>query len=386
WGGGATVRAVPDIQMTLQPRLDAGDPPDLIDNSGAGAMAVGPLVTGGKLADLKPLLDAPSVDDPSRTISDVLRPGVAESGTYEGVVRHIGYAFSLWGFWFSRSWFDERGWSPSRTWDEFLSLSDEIATKGKRAPYVHPGARGDYQATVVLSQAVKHGGLGIARDIDNLAPEAWTNVSVMRAAQEWQQYVAEGFVLAGAEGMDTAAAQQAWLDGRAAVLPCGTWLENEMRGKVPPAFDMVVAPFPSLSTADELPWTAVHGGSTETFLVPAEAANAPGGMEFLRQMLSKAGVDRFTETTGSLVAVKDAELDLRSPSSALKSVAEVSAAAGEDVFELRYASWYAPLHAKVQEMISKLMAGQATADEFCATMQQATDQVLADPEIKKFKR
>ncbi|MFX4273013.1 N-acetylglucosamine/diacetylchitobiose ABC transporter substrate-binding protein [Propionibacteriaceae bacterium Y1685] len=384
WGGGAEVTAVAEL-TTLQPRFDRGDPPDLVDNSGAAAMPVAPLIAAGRLADLKPLLDAPSVDDPGQKISDVLRPGVAESGTFDGIVRQLGYAFSLWGFWCSSALFDEKGWSPSRTWDEFRDLSERIADTGL-SPYVHPGRHPNYQATVILTQAVKHGGLDVLRNIDNLEPDAWTNSSVLKAAQAWQEYVADGFVLEGSAELDHRQAQQAWLDGRAALLPCGTWLENEMRDQVPADFDMIIAPFPALTTSDELPWTAVHGGSSETFMVPADAENAPGAMEFLRQMLSKEGVARFTAATGSLAAVKDAEAELADPSSALKSVAEVTAAAGEDVFEARYGVWYAALQKSVEDMTAKLMAGQASADEFCAVLQQTTDQVLADPEVKKFRR
>src|SRR5690606_38334897 len=72
--------ATQKIQSTLQPRFNQGNPPDLIDNSGAEQMDMGVLVGKNQLADLTPLLDAPSYDDPNKKVRDTLRPGIVEMG------------------------------------------------------------------------------------------------------------------------------------------------------------------------------------------------------------------------------------------------------------------------------------------------------------------
>src|SRR5438105_225640 len=70
--------ATQKIQSTLQPRFNQGTPPDLIDNSGAEQMDMGVLVGKKQLADLTPLLDAASYDDPNKKVRDTLRPGIVE--------------------------------------------------------------------------------------------------------------------------------------------------------------------------------------------------------------------------------------------------------------------------------------------------------------------
>ena len=51
----------------------------------------------------------------------------------------------------------------------------------------------------------------------------------------------------GTEGLTHTESQTAWLQGKAAFIPCGNWLENEMKGLIPDTFNMVFQPTPSLA-------------------------------------------------------------------------------------------------------------------------------------------
>jgi N-acetylglucosamine transport system substrate-binding protein len=53
----------------------AGNPPDVIDNSGAGNLDVTALVADGQLADLGDLMKAPAYDTPGATFEQTLVPG-----------------------------------------------------------------------------------------------------------------------------------------------------------------------------------------------------------------------------------------------------------------------------------------------------------------------
>lgn len=95
--------ATQKIQSTLQPRFNQGTPPDLIDNSGAEQMDMGVLVGKKQLADLTPLLDAPSYDDPDKKVRDTLRPGIVEMGQFDGdPVWIMYYAYTVYGVWYSQ--------------------------------------------------------------------------------------------------------------------------------------------------------------------------------------------------------------------------------------------------------------------------------------------
>lgn len=386
WGPGARVTATAKIAATLQPRFADGTPPDVVDNSGPDAMPAARLVADDRLADLGPLLDAPTVDDPDVTIAEVLNPGVAESGEFDGVVRELNYVFSMWGLWHSSSLFEEKGWAPATTMDEFLVLCEDIAADGAMAPFTHSGVHTQYMTQVMCQQAVKHGGRDVLLKLDNLEPDAWTNESMVRVAKVWERVAKEGYIYPAAAEQDHLTSQADWLAGRAAMLPCGSWLENEMKGQIPDGFGMVVQPMPSLTASDAMPYQALGAGASEPFVLPAEAANRAGGFEYLRIMLGREGTRTFADLTGSLCAVKGAGEDLTDPSSALRSVAKASREAGEDMFEIRFMDWYADLKAAVRDATHNLLSGRMTSDQYSSTMQQAVDTVAQDSSVTKFKR
>lgn len=386
WGPGAKMTSTVKIASTLQPRFSGGNPPDVIDNSGADAMPVAQLVAQNQLSDLAPLLDAPSVDDPNMKIRDLLVPGTVESGSVDGTMVQLQYIFSMWGIWYSKPLFEENGWAAPKTMDEMMALSEKIKTAGKMSPFIHTGVHTQYMTSVITGQAVKHAGIELAVKIDNLEPDGWTNDSMVAAAKAWEAYAKAGYIYPAAEGQDHTTSQTEWLNGRAAMIPCGSWLENEMAGKVPDGFDMVAAPFPALTDSDAMPYEAIVGGAGEPFVVPAQAANVAGGMEYLRIMLGKAATSKFAELTNNLCAVKNAGDSLTNPTTALASVAAAQTAAGENIFNLNFSGWYSDLKEASRNATRNLLTGKMTADQYVATMQKATDDVKNNPRIKKFSR
>ena len=64
-----------------------------------------------QLADLTPLLDAPSIDDPGKKVRDTLSPGIVEMGQFDGDRSWIlYYAYTVYGVWYSGKLFKEHGW------------------------------------------------------------------------------------------------------------------------------------------------------------------------------------------------------------------------------------------------------------------------------------
>src|SRR5689334_18345636 len=57
-----------EIATVIQPRINAGSPPDMINNSGSKLMDMGAIVTAGQAADLTDLFAAASWDTPGKTV------------------------------------------------------------------------------------------------------------------------------------------------------------------------------------------------------------------------------------------------------------------------------------------------------------------------------
>ncbi|GIJ43547.1 carbohydrate ABC transporter, N-acetylglucosamine/diacetylchitobiose-binding protein [Virgisporangium aliadipatigenens] len=376
--------ATQKIQEAMQPRFVAGDVPDVLNNSGGFQIDFNGLVSQGSLADLGPLLDAPTLDDPKVKVRDTLQPGIVEMGTYDGRFLSLNYAYSAYGIWYSAKLFADKGWQYPRTWDAMIALCKQIKAAGI-APWTYPGVHARYMSWPILAAAGKLGGLDVLKAIDNLEPNAWKHEAVRTAADAFYQLAADGLVQPGAEGMDHIQAQTEWSRGKAAFYSSGSWLENEQKAVTPPDFRMAVSPVPSLSTGDRLPFEAIRGAGSEPFVVPAKAKNLRGGLEYLRVMLSKRGASDFTTRVNSLTSVRGATSS--TPAPGLTSVTKLLDAAGTNTFTWLYNSYYRKLEREfVNAACADMFAKRINAQQFVDRCQQAADEIARDSSVKKYKR
>jgi N-acetylglucosamine transport system substrate-binding protein len=374
-----------EIAKTLQSRFVSGSPPDVVNNSGANSMDAGKLAAEGALLDLTPLLDAPSADDPKVKVRDTLISGTVELGTYDGKPLVLNYAYTVYGIWYSKSLFDKHGWEAPKTWADMVTLCKEIKKAGI-APWTYQGKHPRYMNWPLLSMATKLAGPEILVKIDNLEPGAWKHEAIRESATRLHELRKQGFILKGTEGMDHVQAQTAWTEGKAAFVPCGSWLENEQKDTTPDGFEMAVAPEPQLSEGGALPYEAIRATAGEPFIVPAKAKNPYGGLEYLRRMLSREGASGFTGMVSSLTAVQGAA-DGLSLSPGLASAAATLKAAGDNVYNWRYPSWYLPMeNPTIDSATGDLLTNRITPDEWIERCEKAADKIRDDDSVKKYKR
>jgi N-acetylglucosamine transport system substrate-binding protein len=377
-------KGIQKVGEALQPRFVADTPPDVVDNTGAGRLDTATLVSQKKLADLAELLDAPSLDDASVKVRDTLLPGVVDDGTFDNVVQTLNLSYTVWGLWYSRPLFQQHGWAYPTTWDAMLALCAEIKAAGI-APWTYQGKYPEYINDPLLSMAAKTGGLDLVRSIDNLQPGAWKQEPLMQAAAAFADLAGRGYIMSGSEALSHTEAQAAWCQGKAAFIPCGSWLESEQKGVAPAGFDMVMGPVPARTSSDKLKVTAVEAASSESFIVPAKAKNPRGGLEFLRVLFSKPAAKKFAELASTLPAVKGAT-DGLTLTSGLSSARDAMTAAGSEAFTYRFRTWYAPLAKAVDDATGELVNGRATAAQWADRVQKAADDLARDTSVKKYSR
>ena len=113
------------------------------------------------------------------------------------------------------------------------------------APWIYQGKYPSYMEFGVLqAQIYKRGGMQPMIDIDNLVDKAWYNPAVVDSVNELYTLTENGYIIEGVEGLNHTESQAEWLKGKAAFIPCGTWLENEMKGSIPDNFNMVLGRSP----------------------------------------------------------------------------------------------------------------------------------------------
>ncbi|HEV7961705.1 MAG TPA: N-acetylglucosamine/diacetylchitobiose ABC transporter substrate-binding protein [Actinoplanes sp.] len=373
-----------EISTVVQPRINAGSPPDMINNSGSKLMDMGALVAAGQAADLTDLFAAPSLDIAGKTVKDTLVPGTIEQGTFSGKPYALNYAFTVFGIWYNSKLWAKNSWTPPKTWAEFTALCDKIKAAGM-VPYGYAGANASYyQYLVILTSAAKIGGPDILKNIDNLVDGAWTVDAVKQAATAWGEigakYSSKNFL-----GNRHTEVQLQQDQDKVAMYPSGSWIENEQAADTPAGFEYAVMPVPSVTAADKLPQTAIYAAAGEIYFVAAKGKNPRGGMEYLRHMLSKAAAIGFTQLTKTLTVVQGAT-DGMTISPGLTSGNDMLKAAGSDVFSYRFDTWYKKLDDEARAATNQLMYQGGTADQFCTRMQKVADAVKKDSSIQKFTR
>lgn len=377
-------KGIQRVGEVLQPRFISDDPPDVVDNSGAGRLDIVTLVSSGKLTDLTELLDAPSLDDPAKKVRETLMPGVVEDGTFDGKVFVLNYSSVLWGIWYSKPLFAKNGWTYPTTWAEMLTLCEQIKKSGI-APWTWQGKFPEYMNDPLVSLAAKAGGHELVKSVDNLEPGVWKSPSMLAAADAIYQLAARGYIMAGSEALSHTEAQNAWSKGQAAFIPCGSWLEGEQQQVTPAGFDMVLGTVPALTGADKLPAGAVMAASSESFLVPAKAGNARGGLEYLRILFSQKVARGFAQNSKALPVVAGAT-DGLTLSSGLAATAQTAKAAGANMFGYRFRTWYPPLSKALDDATGELLTKRTTPDKWAERVQKAADAVAADSSVAKHER
>ncbi|MGW1695676.1 N-acetylglucosamine/diacetylchitobiose ABC transporter substrate-binding protein [Streptomyces sp. NPDC002399] len=378
--------ATQKIQSQLQPRFNGGTPPDLIDNSGAEQMDMGVLVGKKQLADLTPLMDAPSIDDPTKKVRDTLRPGVLEMGQFDGdPVWIMYYAYTVYGVWYSQTALDNLDAQYPETWDDMLALCAKAKKKGI-AGWTYAGKYPYYLPFSLYPFIAKIGGREVLDKIDNLEPNAWKDPAVKAAFEAYYELYQKGYILKGTPGLTHIQSQTEWTKGKALFIPNGSWVENEAAPTTPKDFKMMVAPPSSLDSSDKMPFGTIWASGGEPFVVPANAKNPEGGMEQLRIMLSEESSKNFTKQVKSLSAFNGGT-DGLTLSTAMQSGVDSLKKAGDNVVNPRLQDWYVKLQKEQIGVagIGEMMAGRATPAEAIKKIQAFADAAAKDQSIKHYK-
>ncbi len=91
-GSTVKVTATTKVAQELQPRFVAGNPPDVIDNSGAGLIGINTI--RDQLEDLTDVIEAKNYE--GTVIKDTLYAGVTEPGTFDGKFVQLNYALTVY--------------------------------------------------------------------------------------------------------------------------------------------------------------------------------------------------------------------------------------------------------------------------------------------------
>ena len=377
---GVTAKVTPSTQIAqqLQPRFVGGNPPDLIDNSGANQIGWGTI-----LDQLEPLDDVFESNNYEGTkIADTVYDGVKDPGTFDGKFVAVNYALTVFGVWYSASLFEENSWTAPKTWDEAMELGAKAKAK-KKYLWVFGKEASTYYQTLAIGGAIKEEGDQLRLDLENLKPNCWSAPAFQKIFKSLEEMVKKGYFVPGGSGTQFTAAQAKWSKSQEAILyPSGGWIENEMKKATKDDFQMTGVPELSLTDGGKLPYEALHSSAGEPFCVPSKGKNKAGGKEILRAMLSKDAATNFSKTKLAPTIVKGTVPEDGFGSTALVSQTKMLEAAGENVFTYNFISLYG-MNKDMLTVWNSFLSGKADAKKLTEGLQGITDKVANDDSVKK---
>jgi len=375
-----TIKVSPSTQIAqqLQPRFVGGNPPDLIDNSGANAIGFNTIQQ--QLETLDDVFDANNYE--GTKIADTLYPNVKLPGTFDGKFIAMNYVMTVYGMWYSASLFQDNGWTAPKTWDEALDLGAKAKAKGKYL-FVWGKEAATYYQTMAVNSAIKEGGDEVRLALENLKPKCWSMPQVQGVFKALGEMVSKGYFVPGGAGTQFTAAQAKWSNDEQAVMyPSGGWIENEMKSATKGGFEMTGAPEPTVSSSPSMPFESLRAAAGEPFIVPSQSKNVAGGKEILRAMLSKAAATNFSKTRLAPTIVKGLVPPDGFGSTALVSQTKMLDAAGTNTFNYQFVDFYG-MNTDQLVVWNSFLSGQTDVAGLTKGLQDITDKIANDSSVKK---
>ena len=249
----------------------------------------------GYLSDLTDVYEGQGLD--GITIKESLNDAARQYALYQDKAYNIPWSDGLLGMAYNKGMFEENGWKVPSTWTEFTALAEQISAKGI-APIVYPGKVAGYWDFIVKPMMVQAGGFEFLEELLNVdSPDVYKNPARLVALQQFEAIFKNKWTLKGSEALNHTEAQMEFVNGKAAMIPNGNWLEIEMKASTPEGFRMAMMPVPTVDGAKEKDlFFSMVGDIT---VVPAKAKEQELAREFIIFASSKEMNRKFTELTGN---------------------------------------------------------------------------------------
>lgn len=359
----------PRIEDKVRVRLMGGDYPD---GAFAPYLLWPALIRAGKVRDLTGDLAGPNWEGDARW-GETFLPGALDSWRLGGRVYGVPLGYACWTIFYNRGMWREHGWKVPETWDEFFTLGDRIRASGI-APVSLTGIYGNYPDAFLRAAYYNLAGAEGWSSLNSLAPGVRLDPRYVRSAALLQR-ITRQYTLRGWEGTTHTAAQLAFLEGRAAMTVSGSWMIQEMEGKIPRDFELGAMNFPVFPEGVADPTTIQTGSDCFFVFATGNAQRERLTVDFLRFLTSRAQAERFVRTVNAPVAVRGVPQEAFSER--LQSTAVLIARAKE-AFNMPQVMLEPPaVRQALTDGRAELMAGRITPQQFAEGIEAAAERERA---------
>lgn len=375
-----TVSGSPRAWDILVPRFAAGSPPDL--TWPGWAMNLRPIMMEGQIMPWDKYLDQPAYGVPGKTWRETFKPDLLKLGQFGGKTFVLPYNIDAYGWWYDKALFDANGWTAPTTFEELLVLGEKLKAKNI-APITFTGRYPVYLNNgIYYPWVISAGGIDAYKAAINLEPGAWLHPAFLTAAQQIMDLKKRHFFQGGCIGMNHTESQMELLVGRAAMIPCGSWIISEMKNLMPPGSELTYMKTPYFSNGKGDPTAVFVGTDGKGWMLPTKGQNHDAAAEFYRFISSPEETVRFTETKGTLTAVIS-ERDPKLPRHLVKPYETIQAAGVTWCNNI--GDWYTELNTEIETGLVDMYNELITPQEFVVRVEKASQayrKKLGDSRLK----
>jgi raffinose/stachyose/melibiose transport system substrate-binding protein len=172
-------------------------------------------------------------------------PGIIDSVTTDGKVYGVPTSANCYMVWYNKDMFDKYGLTAPTTSEELEKTCETLKQNGE-VPFVVFGKADNLNVIVGMAYHDL-----LSKDpgwIEKLksGEVKWTDPDSLKAIQKFESWVDKGYILDGSLSLDDTQAYQAFYQGKAAMLPNGTWSIDKIATAEP---DFAVDAFAYVSDA-----------------------------------------------------------------------------------------------------------------------------------------
>ena len=269
----------------------------------------------GKILEIDDVYEADAGLGDGTKMKDFIDPNISQFGLVNGHYYAVPWSVGTTGFVYNKGMFEEWGWEVPKTVEELAALCDKITsdTGGTIAPFAWSTAVAEYWSFVTLNWWAQYEGADNFKEFWKFeTPDVYKQEGRLKALETFERLVcgkdANGNPTGEAINSITNAkfmeSQLDFVQGRAAMIPNGVWLENEMKNNLPSGFQMAMMPTPEIEgakrDADGNLIDVNVNSSGDFILIPRGAKNPSVAKKFLSFINSKQGCEIFTRYTGAI--------------------------------------------------------------------------------------
>lgn len=293
-----------DAQMTqnILPRLQTGrNLPDLVMVLNTNWQ---PWAVSGYLEPIDDVYEAQVKE--GVTVKDYIVDNLKTFGKVKDHYWAVPWSAGPSGIVYNEGMFRQFGWEVPETVAELKTLCEKIKSDsaGTIAPFTWSGGTAGYWDFLTFQWwAQIEGEEGWNEFWRFESPAVYQQPGRLKALEAFAELIDNGDgspknSVDGAVSKKFMEAQMAFINGEAAMMPNGCWLENEMKGSLPAGFQMKVMPTPVIEGARE---TNINYNACGDFMViPSRAQNKELAKKFLTYTCTEDALKIFTRYAGGL--------------------------------------------------------------------------------------